>query len=134
VKELAIVFALISGLILSGCDAKGDKGDVGAAGPIGPVGPQGPQGPQGPPGPSGRAGRDGEDASSSPPQFRVVRSSTEGVAKPAMCDADEIMISATCVPTKGTASQTPRTLENGASCEARPRQETPQAVILCLRR
>ena len=133
-KELAIVFVLISGLILSGCDMKGDKGDkgdVGAAGPGGPAGPQGPQGPQGPPGPSGR---DGKDASSSPPQFRVVRSSTEGVAKPAMCGADEIMISATCVPTNGAASQTPRTLENGASCEARPRQETPQAVILCAKR
>jgi hypothetical protein len=29
---------------------------------------------------------------------------------------------------------TPRTVENGASCEARPRQETPQAVILCAKR
>jgi hypothetical protein len=131
VKERAIVFALISGLILSGCDTKGDKGDKGDMGAAGPVGPAGPQGLQGPPGPSGR---DGKDANSSPPQFRVVRSSTEGVTKPAMCDANEIMISATCVPTKGAGSQTPRTLENGASCEARPRQETLQAVILCAKR
>jgi hypothetical protein len=130
-KELAIVFVIISGLILSGCDVKGDKGDVGAAGPPGPQGPVGPQGPAGPQGPSAPSRA---EPSAPPLQFRVVRSSTEGVAKPAMCDAAEIMISATCVPTKGSTSQSPRTLENGAICEPRARQESTEAVILCAKR
>jgi len=122
-KSPIVICALLSSLALSGCGEKGDKGDQGDAGPTGP------QGPAGPP------GKDGKDASSVLPQFRVVRSATEGgVVKPAMCNADEVMVSAACVPTGGAVSQVPRTVENGASCEARPRQETPQAVILCAKR
>ena len=125
-KSSILVCVLISTFMLGGCDEKGDKGDVGPIGPAGPVGPQGPPGP---------AGQDGKNATSPLPQFRVVRSTMDGgVAKPALCETDEVMVSATCVLARGAVSQAPRTLENGASCEARPRQEAPQAVILCTKR
>jgi hypothetical protein len=53
-----------------------------------------------------------------------------------MCDAAEIMVSATCMVNSGDIAQTPRTLgDNGASCDARPGQSNPpQAVILCAKR
>lgn len=126
-----IVCILLSALALSGCGVKGDKGDKGDRGEAGPMGPAGPPGPQGSAGPPGKDGRDGV---SPPLPFRVVRSAADGgISKPAMCSADEIMISATCIVKAGDLVQTPRTLgNNGASCDAKPGQsDPPQAVILC---
>jgi len=59
-----------------------------------------------------------------------------GIAKPAMCAADEMMVSATCEVKAGDVAQAPRTLgDNGASCDARPgRSNPPLAVILCAKR
>ena len=130
---LIIACSLIAALALGGCSKpeKGDKGDKGDPGPVGAAGPAGPQGPQGAP------GKDGRDGVSPPPQFRVVRSATDGaMSKPAMCDVDEIMVSATCLTKTGSISEAPKTLgDNGASCDSQSGQtEAPQAVILCAKR
>jgi hypothetical protein len=59
-----------------------------------------------------------------------------GMAKPAMCGAEEIMVSATCIVKAGDVAEAPRTLgDNGAGCDAKPGQnDPPQAVILCAKR
>ena len=120
--------SLMLTLAVAGCSGpkgeKGDKGDKGDPGQNGVPGPPGPAGPQGPP---------GKDGVSPPPQFRVVRSSVEdGLAKPAMCAADEVMVSATCLSKIGSVNETPRTIgDSGALCEP---TETPEAVILCAKR
>jgi hypothetical protein len=133
-KSILVVVVLSSALALSGCGVKGDKGDKGDRGEPGPAGQAGTPGPQGPAGPPGKDGRDGI---SPPPQFRVVRGGRDGgIAKPAMCDTEEIMVSATCMVSSGDTAETPRTLgDSGASCDARPGQSSPpQAVILCAKR
>ena len=74
---------------------------------------------------------------SPPPQFRVVRGATDGgMVKPAMCGAEEVMVSATCLVKVGEIAETPRALgDNGASCDAQPGQSNPpQAIILCAKR
>jgi hypothetical protein len=133
-RPLIIACSLIATLALGGCGVKGDKGDRGDKGDPGPVGAAGPPGPQGP---QGAPGKDGRDGVSPPQQFRVVRSATDGgMAKPALCDVDEMLVSATCVTKTGSFNQTPKTLgDNGASCDSQPGQtEAPQAVILCAKR
>jgi hypothetical protein len=119
-------------LTVAGCSGpKGDKGDKGDAGQSGPQGQPGPQGAAGPP------GQNGKDGVSPPPQFRVVRSATDGgMAKPAMCLVDEVMVSATCMSKSGLVNEAPKTLgDNGASCDAPSGQtDAPEAVILCARR
>jgi hypothetical protein len=110
---------------------KGEKGDKGDPGQIGAAGPAGPQGPQGP------AGKNGENGVSPPPQFRVVRSTSDGgVSKPALCGVDEIMVSATCLLIAGSTSQAPKTIgDTGAACDPQPGQSNiPQAVVLCAKR
>jgi hypothetical protein len=127
---LAGVLSLM--LAVAGCSGpKGDKGDKGDAGPPGQQGQNGKQGPEGKP------GQTGKDGVSPPPQFRVVRSAADtGMAKPAMCSVDEVMVSATCLSKAGLVNQAPKTLgDNGASCDAQSGQtETPEAVILCTKR
>jgi Collagen triple helix repeat (20 copies) len=127
-----IVLSVAISLVVAGCSGpKGDKGDKGDAGANGSPGSQGPQGPQGP------AGKDGRDGVSPPAQFRVVRSAADGaMAKTAMCDVNEVIVSAMCVSKLGAQIQTPRTIgDNGASCEPQSGQtEAPQAVILCAKR
>jgi hypothetical protein len=130
-RPTLLIYVLLSALAISGCGIKGDKGDKGDKGVAGPMGPPGPPGPQGPPGPPGKEGRDGV---SPPMPFRVVRSGMDGgISKPAMCLADEVMVSATCIVKPGDIAETPRTLgDNGASCDAKPGQNNPpQAVIIC---
>jgi hypothetical protein len=127
---LAGVLSLM--LAVAGCSGpKGDKGDKGDAGPPGPQGENGKQGPEGKP------GQNGKDGVSPPPQFRVVRSAADGgMANPAMCSVDEIMVSATCLSKAGIMNQAPKTLgDNGASCDAQSGQTAvPEAVILCAKR
>jgi hypothetical protein len=127
-----IALSVALALVVTGCSGpKGDKGDKGDAGANGSPGSPGPQGPQGPP------GKDGRDGVSPPAQFRVVRSTADGaMAKTAMCDVNEVIVSALCVSRLGPESQVPRTIgDNGASCEPRSGQaEAPQAVILCTKR
>lgn len=134
-RSFTVVCGLAVALAVAGCSGpkgdkgdKGEKGDQGAAGPAGPAGPQGPQGP---------AGKNGENGVSPPPQFRVVRSSSEGsVSRPAMCGVDEVMVSATCISKTGSADQAPKTLnDSGAACDPRPGQsDVPEIVILCAKR
>jgi hypothetical protein len=134
-KSFTVVCGLAVALALAGCSGpkgdkgdKGEKGDPGAAGPAGPPGPQGPQGP---------AGKNGENGTSPPPQFRVVRSSSEGsVSRSAMCGIDEVMVSATCISKTGSADQAPKTFnDTGAACDPRPGQsDVPDVVILCAKR
>ena len=132
-KSIIIIAALA--LAISGCSGpKGDKGDKGEKGDAGPAGPPGPQGPQGPPGPRGDKGEDGV---SPPPQFRVVRSSSEGaISRPALCSAEEVMVSATCLSPTGSVNQAPKTIgDTGAACDPQPGQSTvPDVVILCAKR
>jgi hypothetical protein len=133
-KSIFVLAALSSALVLSACGVKGDKGDKGDRGDAGPPGQAGAPGPQGPAGPPGKDGRDGV---SPPPQFRVVRGGLDGgIAKPAMCGTDEVMVSATCIVSSGDIAETPRTLgDTGASCDARPGQTNPpQTIILCAKR
>jgi hypothetical protein len=131
-KSFIVAGSLALVLVLAGCSGpKGEKGDKGDTGENGPAGSAGPQGPPGPP------GKDGKDGVSPPPQFRVVRSSTDGgMAKPAICAIDEVMVSATCLSKTGSVNQAPKTIgDNGASCEPQPGQtDTPAAVILCAKR
>src|ERR1700742_3248145 len=133
-KFVIVCVALSCALALGACGVKGDKGDKGDQGDAGPPGHTGAAGPQGPVGPPGKDGRDGI---SPPPQFRVVRGGLDGgIAKPAMCGTDEVMVSATCIVSSGDIAETPRTLgDTGASCDARPGQTNPpQTVILCAKR
>jgi hypothetical protein len=134
-KSFTIACGLLAALSVAGCSGpQGDKGDKGDKGEPGLAGPAGPSGPQGPPGP---AGKNGENGVSPPPQFRVVRSSSDGgVSRPAMCGIDEIMVSATCLSKTGSADQAPKTLnDSGATCDPRPGQsEIPSVVILCGKR
>lgn len=128
---MLLVCVLLSALALSGCGAKGDKGDRGDKGDSGPMGPAGPPGPQGL---TGAPGKDGRDGVSPPMPFRVVRSEIDGgISKPAMCSAEEVVVSATCIAKAGDAAQAPRTLGgSGASCDAKPGQsDPPQAVVIC---
>jgi hypothetical protein len=122
-------------LALAGCSGpQGDKGDKGEKGDPGPSGAAGSPGPQGPPGP---AGKNGENGVSPPPQFRVVRSSSDGgVSRPAMCGIDEVMVSATCLSKTGSANQAPKTVtDSGAACDPRPGEsDLPEAVVLCAKR
>jgi Collagen triple helix repeat (20 copies) len=131
-KSIAVVLGLALALVVTGCSGpKGDKGDKGDKGENGAAGSPGTPGPQGP---QGLAGKDGV---SPPPQFRVVRSSSEnGMAKEAMCAVDEVMVSATCMSKLGSANQAAKTIgDNGATCEAQSGQaEAPTAVILCAKR
>lgn len=132
-KSICIA-ALAALLALGGCGVKGDKGEKGDKGDPGQTGAAGPPGPQGPIGPGGK---DGKDGVSPPPQFRVVRSSSDGaMAKPAMCGVDEIVVSATCIATAGMVSQAPKMLgDTGASCDPQPGQTVvPHAVVLCAKR
>jgi hypothetical protein len=127
--------SLVLALAVAGCSGpkgdKGDKGEKGDPGPSGPAGSPGPQGPQGPP------GKNGENGVSPPPQFRVVRSSSDGgVSRPAMCGIDEVMVSATCLSKTGSVNQAPKTItDSGAACDPRPGQsDVPEAVVLCAKR
>jgi Collagen triple helix repeat (20 copies) len=132
-KELVLVTAISLALALGGCGMNGDKGDKGDKGDAGANGAAGSPGPQGPPGPPGK---DAKASESSLPQFRVVRSSTDGsAAKPAMCETDEMVVSATCIPAAGSLSESPTLLaDKGASCTARARGPALVAVILCAKR
>jgi Collagen triple helix repeat (20 copies) len=127
-----IALSVSLALVVAGCSGpKGDKGDKGDAGAAGVAGSPGPQGPQGP------AGKDGKDGVSPPPQFRVVRSAADGaMARTAMCDVNEAMVSAMCVSKLGSENLTPTTIgDNGASCEQQSSQTVaPQTVILCAKR
>jgi hypothetical protein len=119
-------------IALAGCSGpKGDKGDKGDAGAVGAAGPPGPQGPAGAP------GKDGRDGVSPSAQFRVVRSVADGaMSKPAMCDVNEVIVSAMCVSKLGSMSQTPKTVgDNGAECAPQSGQtDAPETVILCTKR
>jgi hypothetical protein len=132
---LLVTVPVALALALAGCSGpKGDKGDKGEKGDPGPAGPPGPPGPQGPPGP---AGKNGENGVSPPPQFRVVRSTREGgISRPAMCAADEVMVSASCLSRTGSVTQAPHTVgESGADCTStRGQAVVPEAVILCAKR
>ena len=59
-----------------------------------------------------------------------------GLAKPAMCAADEVMVSATCLSKIGSVNEAPKTIgDSGAICDPQSGQtETPEAVILCAKR
>lgn len=132
-RSLIIACSLIAALALGGWarEKKGDKGDKGDPGAVGAAGSPGPQGAQGAP------GKDGRDGVSPPRQFRVVRSSMDrGMSKPAMCDVDEIIVSATCLTRTGSISEAPKTLgDNGANCDSQSGQtEAPQDLILCAKR
>jgi Collagen triple helix repeat (20 copies) len=134
-KSVFVAGTLAVALVLAGCSGpKGDKGDKGEKGDPGPSGAAGPPGPQGPP---GLMGKNGENGVSPPPQFRVVRSSSDGgVSRPAMCGVDEVMVSATCLSKTGSVNQAPKTItDSGAACDPRPGQsEIPEAVVLCTKR
>ena len=127
--------SLVLALAVAGCSGpKGDKGDKGEKGDPGPSGPAGATGPQGPP---GSPGKNGENGVSPPPQFRVVRSSSDGgVSRPAMCSADEVMVSATCLSKAGSVNQPPKTItDSGAACDPGPGQsDVPETVVLCAKR
>jgi hypothetical protein len=134
-NSFLVVGSLALILAVAGCSGpkgdKGDKGEKGDPGPSGPAGSPGPQGPQGPP------GKNGENGVSPPPQFRVVRSSSDGgVSRPAMCGIDEVMVSATCLSKTGSVNQAPKTItDSGAACDPRPGQsDVPEAVVLCAKR
>ena len=121
-KSIAVAFSLALAL------AKGDKGDRGESGPAGSPGTPGPQGPQGP------AGKDGV---SPPAQYRVVRSTSEnGMSKAAMCEVDEVIVSATCMSKIGSVNEAAKTIgDNGATRDAQSGQsDAPEAVILCTKR
>ena len=124
--------SLALAVALAGCSGpKGDKGEKGEPGPSGPAGPAGPQGPPGTP------GKNGENGVSPPPQFRVVRSSSDGgVSQPAMCSVDEVMVSATCLSKTGSVNQPPKTItDSGAACDPPPGQsDVPETVVLCAKR
>ena len=129
---LAASLALTLALAVVGCSGpKGDKGEKGDPGPSGPAGATGPQGAPGFP------GKNGENGVSPPPQFRVVRSSSDGgVSRPAMCSVDEVMVSATCLSKVGSVNQPPKTItDSGAACDPRPGQsDVPETVVLCAKR
>jgi hypothetical protein len=129
---LAASLALTLALAVVGCSGpKGDKGEKGDPGPSGPAGATGPQGAPGSP------GKNGENGVSPPPQFRVVRSSSDGgVSRPAMCSVDEVMVSATCLSKAGSVNQPPKTItDSGAACDPRPGQsDVPETVVLCAKR
>jgi hypothetical protein len=131
-KSIAVILSLTLALVVTGCSGpKGDKGDKGDKGENGAAGSPGKEGAQGPQGPAGK------DGVSPPPQFRVVRSTSEnGMAKEAMCAVDEVMVSATCMSKLGSANQAAKTIgDNGATCEAQSGQaDAPTAVILCAKR
>jgi hypothetical protein len=131
-RIFGLTSALTLTLIVAGFSGpKGDKGDKGDAGPPGQQGQNGQQGP------AGKPGQNGKDGVSPPLQFRVVRSAADGgMAKPAMCSVDEVMVSATCLSKAGLVNQAAKTLgDTGASCDAQSGQtETPEAVILCAKR
>jgi Collagen triple helix repeat (20 copies) len=134
-NSFILACGLALALALAGCSgAQGDKGDKGDKGDPGPSGPAGATGAQGPP---GTPGKNGENGVSPPPQFRVVRSSSEGgVSRPAMCSVDEVMVSATCLSKTGSVNQAPKTItDSGAACDPRPGQsDVPEAVVLCAKR
>ncbi len=134
-RTFHLVGCLALALSVAACAGpKGDKGDKGEKGDPGQVGAAGPPGPQGP---QGAAGKDGKDGVSPPPQFRVVRSTSDGgVSKPALCGVDEIMVSATCLLKAGSTNQAPKTIgDTGAACDPQPGQsDVPQAVVLCAKR
>ena len=134
-KFLPVAISVAFAFAVAACSGpkgdKGDKGDRGEPGQAGPAGPAGPQGPQGP------AGKNGENGASPPPQFRVVRSSSDGgVSRPAMCGVDEVMVSATCLSKTGSVSQAARTIsDSGAACDPQPGQaDVPETVVLCAKR
>jgi hypothetical protein len=134
-KSYMVACSLVVALAVAGCSGpKGDKGDRGEKGDQGDAGPAGPAGPTGAQGPTGK---DGKDGVTSPPQFRVVRASADGVvSKPALCGTDEVMVSATCLSRTGSVNQAPKTLnDTGAACDPRPGEsEIPDVVILCAKR
>jgi hypothetical protein len=134
-KSYMVACGLVLALAVAGCSGpKGDKGDRGEKGDQGDAGPAGPAGPTGAQGPTGK---DGKDGVTSPPQFRVVRASADGVvSKPALCGTDEVMVSATCLSRTGSVNQAPKTLsDTGAACDPRPGEsEIPDVVILCAKR
>jgi Collagen triple helix repeat (20 copies) len=134
-KSFIVACSLVVALSLAGCSGpKGDKGDKGEKGDPGPAGSAGPPGPQGPQGPSGK---NGENGVSQPPQFRVVRSTSEGgFSHPAMCSSEEVMVSATCLLRSGSTETAPKTIgDTGAACDPKPGQsDVPQAVVLCAKR
>jgi Collagen triple helix repeat (20 copies) len=137
-KSIVIAGSLALALVASGCSGpKGDKGEKGDKGDNGQQGAAGPAGLPGPAGPQGPAGKNGENGVSPPPQFRVVRSSSDGgVSRPAMCAVEEVMVSATCISKTGSADQAPKTLgDGGAACNPKPDQsDIPETVVLCAKR
>src|ERR1700683_266029 len=113
-KSYMLACGLVLALAVAGCSGpKGDKGD------------------------RGEKGEQGKAGVTSPPQFRVVRASADGVvSKPALCGTDEVMVSATCLSRTASVNQAPKTLsDTGAACDPRPGEsEIPDVVILCAKR
>jgi hypothetical protein len=107
----------------------GPKGEAGAAGPAGPQGNIGAGGPPGPKGDAGPAGPKGDRGPAGPAgagsAIRVMAAQGKAV-----CESDEVMISAYC---NGDGSTLHVNGMSGATCEG-PETTTPLAVVACVKK
>jgi len=127
--RIALGFTMLAiAFTLGGC-FDGPKGDKGDKGDPGAVGPQGAKGDKGDPG--------------TPANFRLVKSAIapNGSPAPAMCDVDEIIITAACIGAGTIPENSLPTIIGdssttyGASCPLNPAGGTiPTTLILCAKR
>jgi hypothetical protein len=124
IAKLGAVLALCCLIVSCGEGPPGPKGDPGRPGPpgargeTGAVGPAGPQGPSGPPGPPGPAS-----------EVRILRANCVATTCVAECNANEILVTAYCGP-----SRTPANFltEKSASCGVVPSASNSPLVAVCV--
>jgi hypothetical protein len=132
ISVLTVLLAVA--MATAGCSGpKGDKGDKGDTGPAGAAGKQGEVGKNGEPGKDGKEGPPGKDGTTG---FRVVRSgrTPAGDPIPAVCNPDEVMISALCT-SGGSYHGSVVTLGDGsAMCPEVTGSPQPSALVVCIKR
>jgi hypothetical protein len=102
----ALALLCVAAISLGGCfeGPKGDTGPAGVAGPAGSPGAVGPAGPQGQPGLAGKDGQQGPPGPGSAVYAKALDSNDCGtIGCTSECGSGDIIASATCLASNGTA-------------------------------
>lgn len=123
--KLRLFGAILVCVLIASCGKPepGPKGDQGPAGPPGPPGQPGASGPPGPTGPQGAQGPAGPASS-----IRIVQRNCAGSTCIAECNANEVLVSAYCGPTRGAANFL---TERSASCGIIANPANSPLVAVC---
>jgi len=122
VRIMAAVLLCVS---IAACE-RGEQGPKGDAGPAGPPGPKGDAGAAGPPGPAGSPGQPGPPGPAA--AIRILRMNCISSTCVAECNANEVLVTAYCGPTRQAANFL---TERSASCGVIPNAANSPLVAVC---